>query len=164
MKSSRKAGYCFLVCALVVLLSGILWTKPEVTVAQGEPGKLEVRTSVLSASYAALKEHPVMVSVIKDGMVIKQTEIQLNANTGFALPAGLYDLRVEGDGMVTLVKRGILVKAGERTDVIGGPMSAGAGAHIVEYAVTGMTREEIAARIGKLETAVAELQKARQTK
>lgn len=164
MKSSRKAGYYFWVCALVVLLDGILWTKPGVTAAQGEPGKLEVRSSVLTASYAALKEIPVMISVIKDGMVFRQTEIQLNANTGFALPPGIYDLRTEGDGMVTLVKRGIQVKSGERTDVIAGPMRAGEGAHIVEYAATGMTREEMAARLGKLEAAVAELQKARQPK
>ncbi|MEK7832927.1 MAG: carboxypeptidase-like regulatory domain-containing protein [Acidobacteriota bacterium] len=111
-----------------------------------------------------MKEIPVMVSVIKDGKVINQTEILLNANTGFALSAGLYDLRVEGDGMVTLVKRGIQVNAGQRTDVIAGPMRAGAGAHIIEYAATGMTREEMAARLGKLEAAMAELQKARQPK
>ncbi len=164
MKSSGKAVFSLSLCALVVLLSGILWTKPGVTVAQGGVGKLEVSTTILSASYAALRENSVMLSVIKDGEVIKQTERPMNAHAGFELPTGLYDLRAEGDGMVTLVKRGIHVKAGERTDVIAGPMRAGAGARIIEYAATGMTREEMAARIGKLEAAVAELQKTRQTK
>jgi len=164
MKSSRKTICSFSLCALVVLLGGYLWTQPVTTIAQGEIGKLEVRTAVLSADYKALSEIPMMVSVIKDGAVIKQAERITNSNVGFELPPGLYDLRLEGDGMVTLVKRGLHVKAGERTDVIGGPMRAGSGARIVEYAATGLTREEMAARIGKLEAAVTELQKARPPK
>lgn len=164
MKSSRKAVCSFSLFALVVLLGGFLWTKPAATIGQTELGKLDVGTRVLSADYKALSEIPMMVSVLKDGAVLKQAERITNSNVGFELPPGLYDLRLEADGMVTLVKRGIHVKAGEQTDVIGGPMRAGAGARVVEYAATGMTREEMAARLGKLESAVAELQKARQPK
>jgi hypothetical protein len=64
--------------------------------------------------------------------------------------------------MQTLVKRGIHVKEGERTDIIGGPMRVGAGVKIIEYAAGGLSREEIAARLAKLEAGLAELQKARQ--
>ena len=105
-----------------------------------------------------------MVSVIKDGELLKHRESQLNANVYYSLPAGIYDIRVEGDGMQTLVKRGILVKAGEKTEIIGGPMRVGTGVKIVEYATGGLSREEIAARLAKLEATVAELQKTRQTK
>jgi hypothetical protein len=120
-----------------------------------------VRVDVASESAKALAERPVMVSVIKDGQLIKQSEIQLNSSAYFALPGGIYDIRVEGEGMQTLVKRGILVKNGEEMWAIGGPMRAGTGVKVIEYATTGLSREEIAARLAKLEAAVAALQKPR---
>jgi len=117
---------------------------------------------VLDASFQALKEIPLMVSVIKDGDVVKQKETRINSNATFSLPAGLYDVRLEGDGMQTLVKRGIHIKEGERTEIISGPMRVGTGVKIIEYAAGGLSREEIAARLAKLEAGLAELQKARQ--
>lgn len=103
-----------------------------------------------------------MVSVIKDGAVAKQKEVHVNSSASFTLPAGLYDVRLEGDGMQTLVKRGIHVNEGDRTNIIGGPMRVGAGVKTIEYAPGGLSREEVAARLAKLEAAVADLQKARQ--
>lgn len=132
--------------------------------AQKDTGSLDVRTSVEDASYQTLKERPVMVSVIKDGAVVKQREIQFNSNVAFPLPAGLYDVRLEGDGMQTLVKRGIHVNEGEKTSIIGGPMRAGTGVKIIEYAIGGLSREEIAARLAKLEAVIADLPKPRQVK
>src|SRR5437867_10928495 len=73
--------------------------------AQGQP-TLDVRTSVADDSYAALKENPIMVSVIRNAEIVKQREVLVNSNAAFALPQGLYDVRLEGDGMQTLVKRG----------------------------------------------------------
>lgn len=104
-----------------------------------------------------------MVSVIKEGAVLKQREVHVNSSASFTLPAGLYDVRLEGDGMQTLVKRGIHVNEAERTNIIGGPMRVGPGVKTIEYATGGLSREEIAARLAKLEAAVAELQK-RQTR
>src|SRR2546425_12522147 len=144
-----------LICATAAPNSGLV-------LAQRDPASLDVRTSVEDASHQALKERPVMVSVIKDGAVVKQREIQFNSNVAFPLPAGLYDVRLEGDGMQTLVKRGIHVNEGERTEIIGGPMRVGTGVKIIEYAAGGLSREEIAARLAKLEAGLAELQKARQ--
>lgn len=132
--------------------------------AQRDPTSLDVRTSLAEDSYQALRERPIMVSVIKDGAVVKQKEVQFNSNATFSVPAGLYDVRLEGDGMQTMVKRGIHVNEGERTNIIGGPIRVGTGVKVIEYAVGGLSREEIAARLAKLEAAVAELQKARQAK
>ena len=143
-----------LICAVVLLNSGMAF-------AQRDPMNLNVRTSIESASYQALRERALMVSVIKDGEVVKQTEAAFNANVGFALAPGIYDLRFEGDGMQTLVKRGIRIIAGEKSEIIGGPMRVGQGVKIVEYATGGLSREEIAARLAKLEAALAELQKTR---
>ena len=105
-----------------------------------------------------------MVSVIKDGAVVKQREIQFNSSATFPLPAGLYDVRLEGDGMQTMVKRGIHVNEGERTNIIGGPIRAGTGVKIIEYATGGLSREEVAARLAKLEAVIADLPKPRQVK
>jgi hypothetical protein len=135
-----------------------------VALAQKDTASLDVRTSLTESSYQALKELPVMVSVIKEGAIVKQREVQFNSNATFPVPAGLYDVRLEGDGMQTLVKRGIHVNEGERTNIIGGPMRVGAGVKTIEYATGGLSREEIAARLAKIEAAVAELQKARQAK
>ena len=107
----------------------------------------------------ALKDHPVMISVIKDGKVAAQREAALGYGPGFNVEPGLYDVRLEGDGMVTLVKRGIHVFEGQSTDIIGGPMQAGKGVHIVEFAIGGLSREEVAARLAKLDSEVAELRK-----
>ena len=146
-----------LICATASPNSGLV-------LAQRDASSLDVRTSVEEASYQTLKERPVMVSVIKDGAVVKQREIQFNSNVAFPLPAGLYDVRVEGGGMQTLVKRGIHVNEGERTNMIGGPMRVGTGVKIIEYAAGGLSREEIAARLAKLEAAIADLPKPRQVK
>jgi hypothetical protein len=107
----------------------------------------------------ALKDHPVMISVIKDGQVAAQKEVALGYSPGFNLEPGLYDVRLEGDGMVTLVKRGIHVFEGKSTDIIGGPMQAGKGVRIVEFATGGLSREEVAARLARLDSEVAELRK-----
>jgi hypothetical protein len=148
--------------AALCLILGVGTLTPRSALAQREAVNLDIRTSVLEASYKALVEIPVMVSVIKDGEVVKQKEARINSNATFSLPAGLYDVRLEGDGMQTLVKRGIHVKEGERTDIIGGPMRVGTGVKIVEYATGGLSREEVAARLQKLEAGVAALQKTKQ--
>jgi hypothetical protein len=130
---------------------------------QTERTGIDVRTSVADQSYQLLKERPVMVSVIRDGAVLKQSEVRFNSNARFMVPSGLYDVRIEGDGMQTLVKRGIHVTEGDMTQIVGGPIAAGTGVKVVEYATGGLSREEIAARLAKLEAAVAEL-RSHQTK
>lgn len=146
-------------CAVPLLVFALGLTGERAVSAQRSSLNLSVRVSPDDASYQAIRQHPVMVSAIRDGAVIKQMEVNLNSSARFSVPAGLYDVRLEGDGMETLVKRGIHVQAEEDTAVIGGPMRAGSGVKTVEYAVGGLSREEIAARLAKLEAAVADLQK-----
>lgn len=72
------------------------------------------------------------------------------------LPEGPYDVRVEGEGLVTEVKRGVPVFAGrdERVAIVTRP---GQGLHVVEYAVACLAREEVAARLASLESETARL-------
>lgn len=126
-------------------------------IAQNEP------TGSITVWYSAQKEElngkPVMISIINNGAVIKQTEKNLSFAQGFdQLPVGTYEVRCEGEGMVTVVKRGILVLAKSATEVQC-HMTSGQGVHVVEYATGALSREEIAARLSKLEAAVEELKK-----
>ncbi len=118
---------------------------------------LQTQLTLAQASYQALREIPVMVSVIGDGDIVRQSESALNSSVRFSVPPGVYDVRVEGDGMETLVKRGIRVLEGQVAQVTSGPMRTGTGVRIVEYATGGLSREEVAARLAKLESEVAEL-------
>jgi hypothetical protein len=120
---------------------------------------IDVRVGAASASYQALHETAFMVSVIKDGAIAQQQETENNSNVHFALAPGSYDVRIEGDGAITLTKRGVLVTAGHVTSLVGGPMRAGKGVKIVEYATGGLAREEVAARLARLDAAVDRLGK-----
>jgi hypothetical protein len=102
-----------------------------------------------------------MVSAIRDGNIIEQEEVPLSEGRELGsdnMRPGVYDVRVEGEGIVTEIKRGIHVFNGQRTEIVF-DVRPGKGVHIVEYATGGLSREEVAARLAKLEAEVAELSK-----
>jgi hypothetical protein len=108
-------------------------------------------------------ELPVMINAIRDGEVIRQEEVVLWSTNDqlvlFRTPAGLYDVRVEGEGVITEVKQGIHVfPKGEGDTSLHFIMRPGQGVHIVEYATGGLSREEIATRLARLEAVVSQLQ------
>jgi hypothetical protein len=124
----------------------------------GPPESHAQDTGTLGASFSGERVGIVaMMSCIKDGEVFYQTEV----TTGYGgdchfrgdqqLPVGVYDVRAEGDGIITEVKRGILVTAGNRTR-LSFNFEPGEGLHIVEYSVGGLAREEVAARLSAVET------------
>jgi hypothetical protein len=132
------------------------------TVAAQQPtGRLVVSVLV---SDNVIAKRPVMVSAIRDGAIVDQTEILTdrapNQNAAILdhIPAGSYDVRVEGDGVVTEVKKGVQVFAG-RDASLQTVVRPGAGVHVVEYATGGLSREEVAARLGRLEAATATLRR-----
>jgi hypothetical protein len=139
--------------AWLIALGLVLW-QPHPVAAQS--GWITVRPR---SDAESLGGKAVMVSVIRDGTIAHQSEVTVRSSESFKLDPGVYDVRVEGDGIVTLVKRGITVTAGNTAEVIGGPLVVGEGAHIVEYATTGFTREELAERLTRLEAAMARVQK-----
>ncbi|HEV2688247.1 MAG TPA: hypothetical protein VGV35_06825 [Bryobacteraceae bacterium] len=120
------------------------------------------RFAITMKSGPALKDHPVMMSAIGNGAVVSQREIFLKEGDTWAtvdnIPPGSYDVRIEGEGLVTEVKRGVQMFPGKQSD-LSVPLRAGTGVHIVEYAIGGLAREEVAARLKKLDGEVADLQK-----
>jgi len=126
-----------------------------------QPGRLNIAAQT---SDPLLKDHPAMISAIGQGSIVRQYEVVLQPG-GQAhkilddLAEGTYDVRIEGDGMVTEEKHGVHVFAGKDGSLMF-VMRSGKGAHMVEYATGGLSREEVAARLAKLESAVAQLQKA----
>jgi hypothetical protein len=105
-----------------------------------------------------------MISVLRDGAVVKQQEVEVSGlPPNFTLPVGIYDVRVEGEGIATLVKRGVHVTEKGSTKLISA-MRPGQGARVIEYATGGLAREEVAARLAKLEAAVAQMQKSQPAK
>jgi hypothetical protein len=113
----------------------------------------------------------IMVSLVADGNVIQQGEVSIYASVtdgmaarGFTnVPVGTYDVRLEGEGFVTEIKRGIRVFPDQATQALFTPRR-GAGIHIVEYATGSLPREEIAQRLAKIEASLAEVLRALQKK
>ncbi|MGH9838272.1 MAG: hypothetical protein ACREEM_05765 [Blastocatellia bacterium] len=169
MKKEAKVAIVVSICLLLMLAGVAVLRNSQRALAQPEPpGRLNV---ALTATDYALKGRPAMISAIRDGKVINQYEVLFVDIAGRAvsstildrLPAGVCDVRVEGEGIITEVKRGVQVYSG-RDGSLQFVTRPGKGVHIVEYATGGTSREEMAARIEKLEAAVSQLQKAVQPK
>lgn len=100
----------------------------------------------------------VLASAIQNGVVVVQEEEKVAGWVALQVPVGEYDVRIEGEGIVTEVKRGVHTFQGKDT-TLHFKMHAGTGVHIVEYATGGLSREEVAARLAKLESDVASIKK-----
>lgn len=142
------------------LALGILFFGPSPA-----PGHAQDKATIYASvqvSDNALAGRPVMVSFIQDGAIFFQEETTTTESPNVVSvgsqdsPAGVYDVRVEGDGIVTEVKRGITL-AGSKNMTLNFIVRPGQGAHVVEYATGGLAREEVAQKIAALEAAVAEL-------
>jgi len=166
MQTTSKTFGVISTCGLLMALAVTAAVRVSRPVfAQQARGNLQVapQPDPTDASSKGLKG-VVMISVLRDGTVVKQSEVGVSGlPPNFTLPVGVYDVRVEGDGMVTMNKRGVHVTADDSTKVIV-PMRLGQGVRVVEYATGGLAREEVASRLAKLEAAVAQLQKGQQAR
>ena len=99
----------------------------------------------------------VMVSFIRDGAIVHQSETGLGGSVPlFNTPTGTYDIRFEADGMITVIKRGLVVSKGQGNNVTA-VMRRGQGVKVIQYEPTAATRDELAGRLAKLEAAVEAL-------
>ncbi|MGH7572559.1 MAG: hypothetical protein ACREMK_12060 [Gemmatimonadota bacterium] len=131
---------------------------PAVGLAQE---KATIYASIL-VSDNALAGRPVMVSCIRDGAIAFQeetitTQSPSEVSVGCQdMTVGSYDIRVEGDGIITEMKRGVTL-ASSKNMTLKFVVRPGQGAHVVEYAAGGLAREEVAERLAALEAEVAAL-------
>lgn len=154
---TRRPGFItFGVLALVTILA----FSPVRLSAATDTGRLVV---VVKVSDNVLADRPARASVVTaEGVLAEYAEqllVRAPNTQSFMLdrlPAGVYDVRVEAEGTVTEVKRGVPVFAG-RDETVVIVSKPGEGLHIVEYAVGCITREEVAARLAKLEADVSRL-------
>ncbi len=136
-----------------------------VSILNPAAGRAQEKASIYAAvlvSDNALAGRPVMVSFIRDGAIVFQEETITTENPNEVSvgaqdqPADVYDVRVEGDGIVTEMKRGVTL-VGPKNMTLKFVVRPGQGAHVVEYAAGGLPREEVAERIAALEAEVAGL-------
>ena len=155
MPASNRVRASRALLALAVLLSGLT----------AVPGRAQEKATIYASvevSDNALAGRPVMVSFIQDGAIVFQEETTTTESPNVVSvgaqdsPAGVYDDRVEGDGIVTEMKRGVTL-AGSKNMTLNFIVRPGQGVHVVEYATGGLAREEVAQKIAALEAAVAEL-------
>lgn len=145
----------------VVAVVGLALVAGLPATASGSPaGRLFVVVKVADNGSAGM---PVRASVVTpEGELVDYAEQFLErapnvrSLTLEGLAAGVYDVRVEAEGVVTEVKKGVPVFAG-RDESVHIVVRPGQGVHIVEYAVAGLSREEVAARLASLEAETGRL-------
>lgn len=108
-------------CGLLLALITIAAVGESSTIlAQKTTGNLQVDPQPdREDTSKSLRTRVVMVSVIKDGAVVKQKETGMSdVPVNFTLPVGVYDVRVEGDEVTTVIKRGVHVTSGDSTNLL----------------------------------------------
>jgi hypothetical protein len=148
------------VCRLLSGRSGALGCALALAAAWGAPAGASAQTGELTVrvgpAAAAPAKVAAMISILNGGEVVRQQEILLENGGGIwccirSLPVGVYDIRLEAEGLVTEAKRGIRVLDKQAADITF-LVHPGKGVHIVEYATGGLAREEVATRLNRLES------------
>lgn len=112
-----------------------------------------------------LVKRPVLVSLVAEGEVVRQKEVEIEkfAGTVFVwdkVPAGVYDVKFEGVGIETVVKKGFIVNADTCVHVVA-DLKAGTGTRVIEYNETERELKAVKARLEKIEAELAKLRKAK---
>ena len=122
MKISKQRPTIFFACGLLLALIAIAaLSEPFAALAQKNTGNLQVdpQPDRADTSSKTISTRVVMVSVLKDGAVVKQKETGMSdVPVNFTLPVGVYDVRVEGDEVTTVTKRGVHVTEGDSTNLL----------------------------------------------
>lgn len=123
MKNLKLAHPFILAAGIMLMMAAITWIgNPSSVFAQRETGTLQVDPQVDSADpnrSKSLSTRVVMISVLKEGAVVKQKETGMSdVPVNFTLPLGVYDVRVEGEEVTSVTRRGVHVTAGDTTRVL----------------------------------------------
>src|SRR5262245_33896541 len=143
------------ICRLTfgTLLAFMMIATPARVPAQAQTGELQV----LLRYPDDLKGTPVMATAVtSNGKIAAQQE-----GSGFdirlrPLPVGTYEVRLQGQGIETVVKSGIAVLQDRNTSIVG-EIKRGQGLRVIEYST--LSLNELQSRLEKLEKSVADLEK-----
>ena len=104
-----------------------------------------------------LTQSAVVLSWFQDEVLVRQSEAESD-NGKALLNEGPYEIRAEGEGMKSIVKRGLSV--GKSDALITVTPVPGSGTRVTEYQdARPLTRDELAARVAALEKDVNALKK-----
>lgn len=122
MKIRTQGLTIIFACGLLLALITIAVVRePSIALAQQTTGNLQVdpQPDRADTSSKTISTRVVMVSVLKDGAVVKQKEVGMSdVPLNFTLPVGVYDVRVEGDEVTTVIKRGVHVTPSDSTNLL----------------------------------------------
>lgn len=126
----------------VVVVAGLIaGVVVDVSGQEDEFGQISVIT-VSTKDVGPEIGRAVVVTALRDGVAVKQGSSKVNdprrINPHYVplkeLEPGRYEVRVEGEGLKTVVKRGIVVTAGDDT-LLRVEVDAGAGCKVITYSV-----------------------------
>ncbi len=128
MNATVRIRTLILTCALIAAAAVIAdaYYSASAQTADGSI-KIDPIPDPADDSSKSIRSRIVMISILKDGSVLKQKEIGISdIPASWRLPVGVYDVRVEGDGVMTVSKSGIHITPKESTD-LQVPMRPGQG-------------------------------------
>jgi hypothetical protein len=125
-------------------------------------GQLTVYTSFLTtADEKKLAGRPVMITVRSGKKAIKQSEVAGGEVKILSdILVGTYEVWAEGEGMETIIKRGIAVTDRGNTD-LRFAMNVGKGARVIEYGPVGPPPVRLVELLERLEAALKKLESRR---
>ncbi|MBY0524065.1 MAG: carboxypeptidase-like regulatory domain-containing protein [Gemmataceae bacterium] len=122
-----------------------------------------VEDKAFNQAQLKLVKRPVLVSLLADGKVLRQKEVEVERYSGWVfvwdeLAPGTYDVKFEGEGIETTVKKGFVVNPGRSVRVMG-DLKAGSGTRVIEYNKNDL--KSLQERLEKLEAELEALRKAK---
>lgn len=143
--------------------TGELFIAPSLS--KYEPHSRDPADKKFAAAQAPHVGKPVLVSLLRDGKLVRQTELTIDRWSDTVapfrdLPFGTYTVKFEAPGIQTVVKKGLVVSATSAPIVIA-DLKAGKGVRQIEYGVEGDPTAALKARVRQLEAELAALRKAK---
>ena len=129
------------VLAVLVVLSAIalLTVMASAQAQKKATGTLHIVASLGQEVAAAVKGKSIVVTLLQDGKPVAQTDLLWGYYNNWNVETGIYELRGEGEGAQTIVRRGIFVGEGRTTDVqLNG--EPGTGCKVITYGTAELGR------------------------
>jgi hypothetical protein len=161
---------------LACVIGAVVMFSPRAGFTQTQPerGYLYVCLSGPGSLPYPLDNQVVRISVLQEGELRQQVEARVQyprftactppsggtSPIGLYLPVGMYEVRVDGPGAITEIKRGIPVLPSSTSPGSGVlfDLRPGDGTRVVEYEASSFSRDEITGRLNELNERLQKLE------